>query len=60
LTGRFDSAQFSGERNAPSIPAVTPAANTQLPSTTTRSLTGMAPKNGSRWNEAQCVVARRP
>jgi hypothetical protein len=29
-------AEFGGQTQAPSIPAVTPAANTQLPSTTTR------------------------
>jgi hypothetical protein len=35
-------------RKAPSMPAVTPAAKTQAPSTTTRSLMGIAPKNGNR------------
>lgn len=46
--GGSGAAQLAASTKAPSIPAVTPAANTQFPSTTTRSLTGIAPKNGSR------------
>jgi hypothetical protein len=40
----FSPRSSAASRSAPSIPAVTPAANTQFSSTTTRSFTGVAPK----------------
>ena len=43
-----------------SIPAVTPPPVANLPSTTTRACTGIAPSRARRSWLAQCVVARRP
>src|SRR5688500_3103414 len=53
-------ASRAARRKAISMPAETPAAVMILPSTTTRSLTGVAPNFASRSSTAQCVVARRP
>ena len=47
-------------RSAPSIPAVSPAANTSFPSVTTRSSTAVAPKYFRNCTDAQWVVAASP